>query len=356
MVDIDVIEQWRSAPRLTSFAAFFDRTASGTGGAPDRGDPLVDLSLLDFDLDCAVFADTHRKLWGPFDKHYFASIPYRIEEECRLGSLIVAYSLRAWARSRAQAKIYTLGTGTGCLSRTIASLGGGRIETLCCSPTAANREAFNANRGSDHAHFFLGPFFDLNEERLADDPGLKQFCGGFDVLFEDTTFQMYHRDRTRQLEFVVPKIKPGGLLIQVQKLAHEDVEIYRMRERQKDELFKPRYFSPSGITDKKDEVLDTMERLQVDLATTTTALRAFFRYSVITWNSGNFYTFVSSNARETIREFIALMVKPAIPPAFCHHLLPIVLVDTDSDPIAPALAWRPPNQLGTFEPRRSLVA
>lgn len=43
----------------------------------------MDLSLLDFDLDCTVFASTHRRLRDAFDSHYFASIPFRLEEECR---------------------------------------------------------------------------------------------------------------------------------------------------------------------------------------------------------------------------------------------------------------------------------
>jgi hypothetical protein len=355
MVEKQVIDEWRNAPRLTTLAGFFERTASGKGGAPDRREPDADLSLLDFDLDCTVFASTHRRLWGAFDSHYFASIPFRLEEECRIGSSLLSLALRKWARSGAPSKLYTLGTGTGCLARTLSTLGDGRIEALCCSPTTANRDAFFANRGSQHAHFFHGPFFDLTEDRYDTDPELRPFRDGFDVLLEDTTFQMYNRDRLRQLDFIAPRIKPGGLLVQVEKLAHHDVDIYLDRERQKDELFKPRFFTPSSITDKQDEVLDTMQDLQVDMQATGAALSAFFRYSVITWNSGNFYTIISSNARAAVVEFVSLMLKPAIPPAFCHHPLPIVLVDTDTDPVASQLNWRSPNPMLAFEPRRPLV-
>ncbi len=306
MVDQETLERWRNAPRLTSFAAFFERTASGQGGAPDRGQPTPDMSLLDFDLDCAVFSDTHRRLWGPFDSHYFASIPYRLEEECRLGAALLSLALRIWAFCALPTTVYTLGTGTGCLARTLATLGNGRIKALCCSPTAANRASFLANRGSEHAHFFQGPFFELNDDRYATDQGLAPFRGGFDVLFEDTTFQMYDRDRMKQLEFVAPRIRPGGLLVQVQKLAHQDHDSYEGRERQKDELFKSRYFSAGPISEKKDEILNTMTDLQVDLETTISALKAFFRYSVLTWNSGNFYTIVSSNSRTSVLELVSL--------------------------------------------------
>ncbi|MBK5568956.1 class I SAM-dependent methyltransferase [Ensifer sp. SSB1] len=352
MVDQSTIERWRKAPRLTSFADFFERTASGQSGAPDRAAPRLDGSLLDFDLEATIFADTHRRLWGHFDSHYFASIPYRLEEEGRLGAAILSFGLRIWARSAAPTTIYTLGTGTGCLARTLATLGNGRIEALCCSPTAANRISFAEKRGSEHAHFFHGPFFELTDEKYANDPDLFSFRDGFDVLFEDTTFQMYDRDRMKQLDFVVPRIRPGGVLVQVQKLAHEDRDVYDERESQKDGIFKARFFSTGDISKKKDEVLNTMSGLQVDLATTVSALRTFFRYSVLTWNSGNFYTIVSSNSRAAILELISLMVKPAIPPGYCYEHLPVVIVDTEAEPLAPALAWRNANTMTPLAPRR----
>lgn len=346
MIDAELLQRWHNAPRLNDFAAFFERTAAGQGGAPDLAEPIIDLGLLDFDLEARVFADTHRRLWGPFDLHYFASIPYRLEEECRLGPALLRTALGTWAQTARPASIYTLGTGTGCLARTLALFGAGRLEALCCSPTASNEQAFLAYRASDHAYFHHGPFFELDADRYATDPELRRFAGGFDILFEDTTFQMYDTDRIRQLEFVYPRIRPGGLLVQVQKLAHPDPEHYQARERQKDDLFKSRYFSPTLISDKKEEVLGTMSDMQVDKDTTIAALKCFFRYSVATWNSGNFYTIVSSNSRAAIVEFISLLLKPAIPPAFCHTELPAVWSDTDADPIAGALSWRRPNSTG----------
>lgn len=356
MVDPHTIELWRQAPRLTSFAAFFERTASGKGGAPDLAKPQPDMGLLDFDLDSAVFSDTHRRLWGHFDSHYFASIPYRLEEECRLGAAMLSFALRGWLRNASPTTIYTLGTGTGCLARTLAALGGGRITTLCCSPTAANREAFLAKRASEHAHFFLGPFFDLDGDRYAADNDLLPFRDGFDILFEDTTFQMYDRDRLKQLEFIAPRIRHGGVLVQLQKLAHQDHDLYDERERQKDELFKTRYFSTRHISEKKDEILNTMTDFQVDLPTTVSALGSFFRYSVLTWNSGNFYTIVSSNSRASILELVSLMTKPAIPPAYCHEQLPAAVIDTGTDPLGPELSWRGADTLAPLAPKRPAAA
>jgi len=353
MVDPQIIERWRNAPRLTSFAPFFERTANGQGGAPDIGLPEPDISLHDFDFDCAVYADTHVRLFGAFDSHYHASIPYRLEETCRFGAAILSFCLRAWARSAQPSTLYTLGTGTGCMARSVAALGDGRIKTLACSPTPANRKAFFARRGSEHAHFFLGPFFELDADRYAADPDLLPFRDGFDVLVEDTTFQMYDRDRAAQLAFIVPRIRQGGILLQVQKLAHKNHDIYAERERQKDDFFKSRYFSAGQISEKKSEILETMADCQVDLQTTVAALQLFFRYSVLTWNSGNFYTFVSSNSRASILEFVSLMVKPAIPPAFCYETLPAAVIDTPSDPLGPALAWRCAKSMAAMTPRRA---
>jgi tRNA (cmo5U34)-methyltransferase len=265
-------------------------------------------------------------------------------------------ALRTWAATARPTSVYTLGTGTGCLARTLAALGSGRIEALCCSPTAANQSAFEARRGSDHVQFHHGPFFELDDARYATDPALQRFRRGFDILFEDTTFQMYDRDRVRQIDFVARRIKPGGLFIQVDKLSHPEPDEYQRRERQKDELFKVRYFSPVLISDKKDEVLTTMAELQVDLETTIDALKGFFRYSVATWNSGNFYTIVSSNCRAAIVDFVRLLLKPAIPPAFTYTPLPAVWIDTPDEPIAPALSWRRSNSSGRFASQQMLAS
>jgi hypothetical protein len=143
---------------------------------------------------------------------------------------------------------------------------------------------------------------------------------------------------------------PNGVRRLVQ-LANRDVELYQESERQKDDLFKSRYFSPTKISDKRDEVLNTMDNLQVDLETTTAALGTYFRYSVAIWNSGNFYTIVSSNARQAILDFVSLLIEPAIPPAYCHHSLPAVLNDTEAQPLATALKWRSSHPMTEALPR-----
>ncbi|MBM7324790.1 class I SAM-dependent methyltransferase [Agrobacterium sp. S2] len=350
-MDDTVKDTWRRAPRLNEFSDFFEKTASGLAGVPDFGAPTASAELLQFDLDCLTYADTHRRLWGKFENHYFASIPYRLEEECRIAAAAFRFCLRAWAEHDRPATLYTLGAGAGSLSRSLAKLGDGRINTLNCSPTAANRVCFYEKRGSEYAQFFEGPFFELEPERIANDRDLEPFRLGFDVLIEDTTFQMYGSDRDNQVRFVARLLKPTGVLVQVQKMLHRDPLVYAERERRKDERFKSRFFSQNQIAEKKRAILNTMVDFQVDMATTIAALGLSFRYSVVTWNSGNFYTIISSNSRRSLIDFASLLLPPAIPADFCDEQLPITIVDDANAPLPEPLVWRTPQSVRRMEPQ-----
>jgi tRNA (cmo5U34)-methyltransferase len=339
-MNAEIIDQWRAAPRLHNFADFFEQTAGGVANQPDIDLPEADLDLLGQDLACLSFGDTHRKLWGAFDNHYFASIPFRLEEECRLGAAILRFGLRAWASETRPATVYTLGAGAGTLSRALARLGDGRFRTLNCSPTVANRASFFAKRGSGYAHFHHGPFFELDEDRYASDDNLAPFRDGFDVLFEDTTFQMYGRDRANQTAFVAPRVRDQGLLIQVQKIRHPSDAVYQSRERMKDRQFKSRFFSKGQIADKRTGVLNTMDTLQVDLDTSIAALAAYFTYTLVTWSSGNFYTLISSRSARAMRDFVTSLIAPAIPAEFCHEHLPLGFDRGEPFKITAGWDWR----------------
>lgn len=347
MTSDKIIEEWRKAPRLNSFASFFNNTAAGKAGSPDLKEPAPDQHLLQNDLDCLVFWDSHRRLWGHFDRHYFASIPFRLEEECRLGAAILAYGQRVWARSERAATIYTLGAGEGTFVRTLAKLGDGRLKTLCCSPTSGNRDCFYAKRGSGDAHFFHGPFFELTEKRYAEDLELQPFQDGFDVLLEDTTFQMYGSDRENQFAFVAPRIRADGVFVQIEKISHPDLEEYDRREVQKDETFKAKYFLHGQVKAKKREILETMTDCEVCLNKTISALSRHFRYSAATWNSGNFYTIVSSNSKDSLRDFVTMMIRPAIPPEFCYEKLPLTLLHAENGADLVDWSWRDPKSVET---------
>lgn len=191
---------------------------------------------------------------------------------------------------------------------------------------------------------FYGAFFDLTSERLRADPALSQFQEGFDVLLEDTTFQMYGPDRDDQLAFIVPKIRPEGILIVIEKLAHTDENEYLKRECQKDDHFKSRYFSSEQIRSKNCEVLKIMRNCEVRLDELRSSLSLYFRYSIITWNSGNFYTIASTNSVATLRSFVGNMCPPALPSEFCFERLPSVLLDAEEERLsAGKIYWRKPR-------------
>lgn len=138
---------------------------------------------------------------GAFVKHYFASIPYSLEEECRLGTTV----LNIAKRYPAPLNVYCLGMAEGAMARTISQLSNGKINTLTTSPTAANEKTFYENGTSSNAYFICTPFFEL--PNYLKNKEYEIFSGGFDIIIEDTTFQMYSPDRDSQIGFVKRLLK-----------------------------------------------------------------------------------------------------------------------------------------------------
>ncbi|ANL24531.1 MULTISPECIES: class I SAM-dependent methyltransferase [Rhizobium] len=313
----DFIEECDRAPRLNELSEFFSTTASGEAGMPIRP-PELDRRLFPVDMTFRRFSALHPLRRGPFDKHYLSSIPYRLEEECRIGGAILKY-----ARARkGQLQLYTLGTAEGTMARVIGELGKGRIETLSCSPNVENLRSFYAYGVPPHAMFFHGPFHHLTSQRVQEDVKLRKFGSGFDIILEDTTFQMYSPNRFDQIRFVSQHLKTNGLFMFVEKFRHEDDEEYRRRERQKDHSFKARFFSASDIRAKEETVLTRMDRNEVTLSEMSETLRRFFGHSFVTWNSGNFYTLVSSNSQQNLDLFLSKLSPPAIPAEYVYADLP----------------------------------
>jgi hypothetical protein len=316
------LEECDRAPRINELADFFAATAAGQSGYPVK-QPQVDRRLLVGDELLDRFVRLHEQRRGPFDQHYHSSIPYRLEEECRLGHAILRYS-----SSRSEPlSLYTLGTAEGTMARTIAELADGHVQTLSCSPNVENYRSFLAYGEPPHASFFLGPFHHLSHDLIQARPDLKQFASGFDIIMEDTTFQMYSPNRPDQIAFVSQHLKDDGLFFFVEKFLHPDLDEYRRREDQKDHGFKARFFRPDDIASKRTAVLSIMNRNEVPLYDIGAAISRTFRHCHITWNSGNFYSLVASNSAANIERFLSLLVIPAIPLEYVYEPLPRVIVD-----------------------------
>lgn len=321
MQDFDrFLDECERAPRLNELYGFFSTTAAGHKGMPVRR-PNLDLRLLPGDRVFREFAALHNLRQGPFDQHYLSSIPYRFEEECRIGSAILKY-----ARSRRTGlALYSLGTAEGTMARTICELGQGKIESLSCSPNIENQRSFYAYGVPPHASFFHGPFHHLTPELIRNSEDLRKFSDGFDIILEDTTFQMYSHNRNDQIRFVSQNLKVDGLFLFVEKFKAPDDTEYRLRELQKDHGFKARFFSEADIRAKAQEVLTPMNRGEVTLREMAISLRRYFKNCSVTWNSGNFYTLIASNSAVNLDRFLAKLCPPAIPGEYVYENLPFSL-------------------------------
>ncbi|CAK7260967.1 MULTISPECIES: class I SAM-dependent methyltransferase [unclassified Shinella] len=308
------------APRLNEMFQFFSATAAGRSGAPENL-PTADFRLLQHDTRLLEFAERHRALWGQFDPHFFSSIPYVLEEEIRHGDALLEYA-KSKQRSHSPVGYYVLGGAEGTLARTLGSMAGGAILTLSCSPNKENEASFLRHGQPRFSSFFHGPFHRLTSEFLLSDAVLKPLGGKFDVILEDTTFQMYSPNRSGQISFVKQYLKDDGVFLFVEKFRHEGSAEYVRRELQKDYGYKARYFSADEIAQKNKIILERMNLNEVTIETMAAALREHFVHACMTWNSGNFYAIAASNNAQNLFDFVGRMCEPCIPHEYNYEKLP----------------------------------
>lgn len=324
----------KTAPRLTSLASYFEMLASGKRGVP-QVTPRADFNLFHHYAVVRRFCKLYSAQMGTFFKHYTASVPFVLEEDCRLGAAIYEYAREKYAITQLPLNFLDIGAADGTLSRTLAQIADGRIHALCTSATKANQLEFNRLSKKfnlpqkKRATFFLGPYIDLTPERLFHDKKLNKFISGFDIIYEGLTFQMYSKDRENQIKNLIKllKDKKNGILILFEKYLQEDVDEYRRRENIKDKYFKSKFFSQENIVEKRSAILDSMEKMQVTEKQLSVAVKKFFKYAVITWNSGNFYTLIASNSYKNLHQLVRLMIRPSVPKRFCFTSLPRVPIN-----------------------------
>lgn len=217
---------------------------------------------------------------------------------------------------------YSLGTAEGTMARVVSELSGGKIQSLACSPNEANYESFMAYGDPPDASFFVGPFHRLTKEHLHTEKKLEHFSAGFDVILEDTTFQMYSPNRRDQIDFVRQHLKPDGIFLFVEKFRNDSPEDYQGREEQKNLGFKSHYFGMDEIARKTELVLNTMHACEVTLGDMADAIYRHFNHCVVTWNSGNFYGLAASNDATNLGRYLSAMVQPAIPLEYVYEPKP----------------------------------
>jgi len=313
----EFFEECDRGPRLNQLTGFFTATAAGMSGMPLRK-PVVDMRLMPHDILLQNFIELHSRRQGFFDQHYLASIPYRIEEECRMAHAILRYSQMV----SGELLLYSLGTAEGTMARTLSEITGGKIRSLSCSPNEENQKCFMAFGEPVGASFFCGPFHRLTKDHLRSDATLERFADGFDFVFEDTTFQMYSPNRRRQVEFVSDHLRPNGIFLTIEKFRTRDPDTYKAREFQKDHGFKAHYFGADEIARKTTLVLNTMHECEVTLSEMADAIYAQFAHCVVTWSCGNFYSLAASNSEEKLRQYLMAMIQPALPAEYVYEPAP----------------------------------
>jgi hypothetical protein len=333
---LDAAEQFLqrapNAPRLVSLRDEFRALASGASGQP-KLHVIPDPSLLQNDGQALVFLKALQQHAGTFHAHFTCSIPGVFEEQARLGAAIWRHCSGLSNRVGRNSNVYTLGDAAGVTARALSYVSNGAIETLTCSPTSENGDEFFARGAPPGAYFFLGPYYQVTPTSLRD-RGLKTFADGFDVIVEDTTFQMYGPERYEQIALACRNLRDEGIFIMLEKLSNEDHDEYRRREEQKDRQFKSRYFGAAQIQAKRAAILERMELQQVCLHDLTIALKKLFAAAIVTWNSGNFYTVAASNSVTNLIDLVGNMLEPAIPAEFSYEMLPRKLFGVNVNPLS----------------------
>ncbi|WP_144982130.1 class I SAM-dependent methyltransferase [Halomonas sp. C22] len=314
-------EECNKAPRLNEMYDFFSDTAAGFSGMP-KCKPMIKFDLIEENEDLIKFSKLHQQFWGDFDLHYYCSIPFRLEEEVRIGDALLNYS----KETNQVLNYYILGAAEGSLARTLGYAANGKIKTLSCSPNIENKINFYSRNYTKNSTFFLGPFHKISQKILKFNYRNFSFYKGFDVLMEDTTFQMYSSNRDGQLGHICKLLKNDGILILNEKFKANTETEYLKREKQKNEDFKSLYFEKEEILKKNETIVGRMYHNEVSIEEIKECLEKHFMYSVITWNSGNFYTIASSNSLKNLSKFISGMSPPCIPIEFSYIKTPFTLI------------------------------
>jgi len=314
------IENWKNGARVTDLSGEFESLAGGRSGKPAIDEVIPDSSLFKGRVGIKEFYARYRYYSGTFNLHFLSSIPYILEEECRLGAALVQYLLSEIRSLNRTAKIQTVGNAEGVIARTIADLGDGRIATLTNSPTEANKHEF-FRRHVKNSFFYLGPFFEITKDMIAGSESLNEFSQGFDVIYEDTTFQMYGPDREEQIAFVLQNLRKDGVFICLEKCLHTSRKEYSARECQKDSVFKKKYYSQQQLANK-ETILQAMFAGQVLLSELNDAIKKNLKHTKLVWNSGNFYIIVASDKVDKLESFVSLLGPACINPEFVFEIIP----------------------------------
>ncbi len=314
--DFDKIrEELLAGPRMTVLMPSFEKIAAGIAQRP-RQNIVASPLFLEQHRELEEYHRVFQSNLGAFLRHGCASIPFLLEELVRVGVAIHRLS-REWPSEHLS--YYETSSADGTVARTLAEFSHGNVKTLTDSPNSANEIEFSRLCTHAHSHFYNGSFADITPSFVKD--RYPMFRDGFDIIWENTTFQMYGNYRDQQIAYVKRLLKKDGLMIFLEKMNHPCPNEYARRERIKDDLFKSRYFTAEEIARKRVDIIDIMERGQVTLDSFTKSAMEQFKHVHVLWNSLNFYHVVATDSADTLAAFISKLEAPFIPSEFdCEAL------------------------------------
>jgi hypothetical protein len=302
-------------PRVTSLLKHFENIAAGISQAPIQRIYAAP-EFLSKSSEYREYHSIFQRNIGTFYQHLCASIPFFIEEQCRIGVALQQLAKYQLKDERKLFTYYETSSADGTNARTLAEYSQGMIKTLTDSPNPANGENFHRLCQHNHSDIYIGPFVDITPEYLlarSDRPYLKH---GFDFIYENTTFQMYHPNRKGQIAYVKRILKSDGIIIFCEKLMHPIHDEYEKREYIKDSLFKSHYFTRDHINQKATQILEEMEQCQVTLDELVDSISYHFKHAYIIWNSTNFYEIAASNDQSNLQSLISCLGDYYVPSPF----------------------------------------
>ena len=207
-------------PRLNVLLKHFEDIAQGkTHKMKNVVRPLG--VFLDFDTELKKYYKVYRRNLGTFNHHGIASIPYAMEECLRTGVAINRYSQWKYKELDEYLTFYGTSCADGTHARTIAEYADGKIYTLTDSPNIGNKKEFERLLNHKYSFFHLGSFADITPYYLKHKAPIF-FRKGFDVIWENTTFQMYGNNRDDQIAYIKRVLKDNGLIIFLEKMNNDN--------------------------------------------------------------------------------------------------------------------------------------
>ena len=120
------LNQWRNnSPRVNELSSKFLSIAIGDSGVPSST-PLEEKHATRFfenDKPTLEFYERCKKNFGKFGRHFISSIPYALQEWCRLGTALNLYLSKIRLNLGRDTYCQSIGSAEGVIARTVSEYG-----------------------------------------------------------------------------------------------------------------------------------------------------------------------------------------------------------------------------------------